>query len=1193
MKHITRIKRTTLAIGIVLLLAAVTTPQASAANDLTLADVPLFVELGIDPNIMLTYDDSGSMGWAYAPDSICSRWNTKRGFSNTFNMMYYDPNTRYTPGVNPDGNSLGDSDFFAAWNDGYTKTGGIRNLDIDYGARWTDLSTHNSCSGSPPFFVNDPSGGGFGRAYYYQYDGTGPITNDANYNLVRITGAAQQQNFANWYSYYRNRSLVARNAAGRAFASDSIPDYRVRLAYQRLNTCRDFGGNPNATCPGQVVKPLVDDAGASLTTRSDFFKWLYASPASGGTPLRQAMKYAGAYLSDSNANSPWAESPTISVGTEFSCRQNFHVAFTDGLWNGNKGVAAEYDNNSYTFPDGQGYSPNGTNQKIYSFGQKENLADNAFYYWSRDARTDLTDDVPPYIVDNTGTPDEVYFNPVNDPATWQHMVQYNVGLGLNGRLNYPGDYNALLAGTKNWSSSGTSNHQVDDMWHAAINGRGQYFSAQNPAELTTAFSAIIQDVLARTGSGSAVALNSGSLEAGSRIYQGRFTSGTWTGQVLAFDLSTTTGAVLTPEAWDAAPLLDARVAGSGWDSNREVVTFDGGSGVPFRWGSLSSGMQTDLNQNGQGVPDVVPEGDKRLEYLRGSKADEGTSGNGYRGRVSALGDIVNGAPVYVGVPPFNYPDNLESGQAYSAFKAAHNGRTPMIYVGANDGILHGFDANLTSGGGEEVIAYVPQKVFPNLTKLTSTNYPHYYYVDGPPTMGDAFWGATWHTVLVGGLNKGGQGIYALDITDPASFSESNAGNLALWEFTDADDNDLGYTYSRPAIVRLQGTNGWAAVFGNGYNSTEVDGSASSNGNAALYIVNIETGALILKIDTGEGAAQDPTGGNRPNGLATVSAIDVDGDRMIDYIYGGDLFGNLWKFDVSGSTVGSWGVAYGGSPLFVAKDVSGVEQAITTNPEVSLHPDNNTAGAFSDGGYMLYFGTGKYIEPSDNVVAGTQTQTFYGIWDPNESTLPPNFVRSNLLQQTIDKEIVALGAGVRITSDNTISWRPNPLTTTAGDHLGWYMDLLNTEAGNTDPKGERQVTTSVLRSGRIIFSTLIPSGSSCVFGGDGWIMELDSTDGSPLADPPFDLDNDGVFDLVDDGNGNMVSPGGTKSTGGAPSTPGILDAGDGKEYKYISGTDQGSIQVISEQGDSGGGVSEQTPQPRFLRTALPPRIVGAW
>jgi type IV pilus assembly protein PilY1 len=701
-----------------------------------------------------------------------------------------------------------------------------------------------------------------------------------------------------------------------------------------------------------------------------------------------------------------------------------------------------------------------------------------------------------------------------------------------------------------------------------------YILATAPDKLINGLNKAFVDVDVRTSSAAAVALNSGALDTDTRLYQPRFNSGSWTGQLLAFDLDDVTGAVITPELWDAGDVLTKTAKGTGWSNARSIITYDGTQGVPFRWLNLTTTMQADLNKNGQGIPDVIgaEQGSKRLEYLRGSTANEGT-GNNYRVRSSMLGDIVNSAPAFVGDPLFNYPDNLESsGETYSTFRGNNIGRTPMVYFGANDGMLHGIDTT----NGKEVIAYVPKQVFPKLTALTAPNYRHEFYVDGSPTVGDAFDGSIWHTMLVGGLRQGGQAIYALDVTDPASFSEGNAASIAQWEFTDPD---LGYSYSRPGIVRMN--NGkWAAVFGNGYNSTENDGNYSTTGDAVLFVVDLFKGTVIAKIDTGVGLS-DPASNGRPNGLATPAPIDADGDRTVDYIYAGDLYGNLWKFDVRNTDPTKWG----SKRLFVAKDDKGAVQPITTQPEVGRQPTIRSGGAFNDGGYVVYFGTGKYLESSDNASTGTQTQTFYGIWDPDRASTP-TIDRSVLLQQKILKEqavtVNGVDASVRVTSDNAITWAPDPFNPGAGESLGWYMDLVNTDGGNTDPKGEKQITTPVLRDGRIIFTTQLPSGSTCDFGGDGWLMELDAANGSRLGAAPFDIDGDGVFDLVNDGNGNLVPPGGIKSTGGALSTPGILDRPDGTESKYMSGTDKGALQVVTEQGDKGGSASGEREAWRQLR-----------
>jgi type IV pilus assembly protein PilY1 len=917
--------------------------------------------------------------------------------------------------------------------------------------------------------------------------------------------------------------------------------------------------------------------------RVDFFDWLYGIQNAGGTPLRYALDKVGRYYQDQKIDgtslghgyvsmaaidSPWAFVPGQTLEPQLPCRQAFHALLTDGSWNNDAGVSGNVDNTAQNYPEAlengdATYDP----QMPYKDADSATLADNAFYYWVNDLRTDLPNEVPTLMRDPLPHPvtGEVVDNPRNDPATWQHMVNFTVGFGVDGNLDFPNDYDALLNGTKSWGSN-----RIDDLWHAAINSRGVYLNAKDPQDLVDAFTVTLKEVLGRTSSGAAVALDSNSLGTDSRLYQARFNSGDWSGTVLAFDIDETSGAVLTPEAWDAGALLTTKVAGSGWDVSRSVITFDGTSGVPFRWANLSPDMQAELNKNGQGIADIAgsEQGQARLEYLRGSDEHEG-AGNDYRVRAgSKLGDIVSSAPAFVGAPAFNYPDNLESA-SYSTFRTANQNRAPMLYVGANDGMLHGFNAN----DGQELIAYVPRAVYPDLTQLTSPAYAHRFYVDGAPTAGDVFYASAWHTVLVGGMRKGAQAIYALDVTDPIQLNEGNAGNLVLWEFTDANDADLGFTYSRPAIVRM--ANGrWAAVFGNGYNNTAADGNASTSGNAVLFVVDVEDGSLIRKIDTTIGTAADPTAGSRPNGLATAAPVDVDGDRTIDYIYAGDLFGNMWKFDVRDASAANWGIAYGGSPFYVAKDGAGVVQPITTRPEVSLHPVfESGSDFFANGGYMIYFGTGQYLETSDNVTTGAQTQTFYGIWDADKTTLPPAFDRTNLLAQQISDEGMITVNSVQVearltTNQGPVPWRADPLVNDGND-MGWFLDLINTGASPLDNQGERQVTTPVLRpDGRIVFTTLIPSGSNCEFGGTGWLMELDATDGSRLGDPPFDFDNDGVFDVVDFGVVTSVVPSGVRSTGGAPATPAILPAGEREEYKYISGTDAAKIQVIHEKAPSG-------------------------
>ncbi|MEA3277709.1 MAG: PilC/PilY family type IV pilus protein [Pseudomonadota bacterium] len=744
---------------------------------------------------------------------------------------------------------------------------------------------------------------------------------------------------------------------------------------------------------------------------------------------------------------------------------------------------------------------------------------------------------------------------------------------------------------------------------ATAGGTGSAYFADDPASLQTALDDVLYKIVGAAGSAAAVALNTGSLAAGSRLYQARFDSRDWSGELLSFAINGD-GSVGSVQ-WAAGQELST----VSFDSGRTILTYkpSSGIGIPFRWpADPTSPGANELDISQAEALDTDPddrtldgEGAARLNFLRGDSSHEGT-GNGYRDRSGPLGDIVFSNPVYVGKPPARFPDSFcdlqgwdptanqscptEPESGYSSFR--NGSRAAMVYVGANDGMLHGFRADT----GAEEIAYVPASVFENLNELTSPSYTHRYFVDGSPFAGDAFFGGAWHTVLLGGLNAGGQGIYALDVTDPASFSEGTASSTLLWELTDTNDPDLGYTFSQPSVVRLH--NGvWAALFGNGYNNTDRDDvdadgdgtpacgtdvgsssdddaddgpcSASETGNAVLYIVNLETGALIEKIDTGVGMAEDPQGINRPNGLSTPAPIDFDGDFIVDYVYAGDLFGNLWKFDVTSSNSGSWDVMYG-KPIFIAEDGGSPSQPqpITVRPEVSRHPQG--------GGFLIYFGTGKYFETGDNSSVDQQTQTFYGIWDKNENNLNKTMARSELLQQSIVEETTIGGFDYRIVSDERMDWSA---------YSGWRLDLLNTAGGNTDNQGERAVTGPVLRDNRIIFTTLIPSDRACEFGGNSWLMELDTNNGGRLDFSPFDVNGDGVFSLDDyvtvanpePGDPTEAPVSGRKATVGIAPTPAIAtgtggdgyncSSGDCIEHKYLSGSSS-RIERVKENPGTG-------------------------
>jgi len=714
----------------------------------------------------------------------------------------------------------------------------------------------------------------------------------------------------------------------------------------------------------------------------------------------------------------------------------------------------------------------------------------------------------------------------------------------------------------------------------ADNAGGTAQAAEDGLALGSALNQIL--TTAKGSTSATVAVNTGSIQSNSRLFLARFDNDDWSGNLLAFQINPDGSLAQTldanglsvpqiPPGWEAASNIPS-------PSSRVIVTYDGVAGKPFRWPQLSAAQKTSLDAANAGNPTSPI-----LNWLRGDHTDETQNGGPLRTRGNTvLGDIVHSAPAFVGPPDFHYPDDLEgSSHPYSAFRTAKADRLPMVYVGANDGMLHGFDA----ATGVEKFAYVPNEVYPRLADLSQPNYLHQYSVDGSPTVVDSFFGNAWHTVLVAGLRAGGQAVYALDVSDPAGFAnEASASSQVLWEFSDDNDPDLGLTFSTPNVVRLY--NGeWSAVFGNGYNNTVNDLHASGTGNAVLFIVRLSDGALIRKIDTGVGTSH-PASGGKPNGLATVAPVDVDGDAIADYVYAGDLLGHLWKFDLTATTASNWKVAYSTSncdvtgtctPLFTACSgdpcTTGNRQPVTVRPQVSKHP--------TQPGYLVFFGTGKYLENSDNSVVGQLTQSFYAIWDKkNESTLAA-FGRANLQQRKILAETSAFGTAVRVTSgisdDTTLGGGAIDWNT----QRGWYLDLINTEGGNTNNGGERVVADPIFRNGRIIFTTLIPSSDPCASGGTGWLMELDAGQGIRLANSPFDINRDGTFNVMDkagvswDVNGNgqldagdVAAISGVKSTVGIIMAPGIAnDQSGNKEFKYNSGS-SGNVQITPENPGSG-------------------------
>jgi Tfp pilus tip-associated adhesin PilY1 len=824
----------------------------------------------------------------------------------------------------------------------------------------------------------------------------------------------ERQNFANWYSFYRRRELTATAAV-----SQVVAEMRgVNIGFNSIN--------------GLIKQPVLPVKLGTNDQTHTLLNTLYSMVLkSAGTPLRRGLRSVGRYFdADDNDSGGLGNSPYVTAAEGGECQQSFAIVMTDGYWNGSSPGLGNKDGDGNTDWDG------------YPYGDtyKDTLADVAMYFYERDLSKSLNDIVP--------------VNP-EDQATHQHMVTYTVAFGLQGTLD-PDAYDFINT-FPTWPEpdSDQNDTKIDDLWHAAKNGRGQYLSAGNPQELIDQMLEIIHNIESRIGSSSSVAVNGDELyetvASDVRMFQGTYSSDGWIGDVKSYAIDLDTGEVLTASPlWSAAEQLETQ----NWDSGRQIATFDGVTGIAFRFDSLTDELKDLLDMN-------WTTDDTRaraiLNYVRGDTSNERPNGLLFRDRYQILGDIVHASPLHV-----------------------HG----ILYTGANDGMLHAFD----STNGKELFAYVPKLVFENLKELTDPLYTHKYYVDLTPDAEDIYVLADadgldndsdgdideaeetkLKTILVGGLSKGGRGYYALDITDfgPSTvFTEGTVAGRVMWEYpnprvmnvtegscasvdtspvittavphglyvgdtveiSDVHDEangtwivknvssatqfvidkpcddpsgifysgstgtaieinpewaDMGFSYSKPAIVNSEA--GWIVMFGNGYNS--------ETGIAKLFILDLLTGEPVKIIDTQA---------SNCNGLSSPTPVDVDFDGLVDYVYAGDLNGNLWKFDltvpkdgepgyVEGKSFeaylddGYWDVAYksgtynvGGGmnrgtdpePLFKARSPGKERQPITSKPDVMDWCTTH--------GLMVTFGTGKWLGDFD--YANTMTQTLYGIWD---------------------------------------------------------------------------------------------------------------------------------------------------------------------------------------------------------------------
>lgn len=1046
---------------------------------------PLVIGKPPPPNILFILDNSTSMSRDYMPDNAPS--GNIRRTTYPVNLVAYNPLVTYEPWYKADGTKMDDVN---ASNTGATIVSSDNFRIPPQATGTTNLTTSsNRCFHTPRTSTSNPTTNSNLYLWRFNYTGSGnsarithlercnaassgttftcgnttgsPPSGCNRYELndpvewthgsttVTRTVLEEWQNYANWYHYYRTRAKMAKGAASRAFAGlfADVPedqDVPFRIGYTTINV--------NATSNPFYRIPVGNDNGLFQgTNRATWYSRLYNTTQISGTPLRAALGRAGEYFRETGPDGPWGPEETED---QLSCRQNFAILTSDGYWNGdaasNTGAQANVDNTDgeeITGPGGQSYTYTAT--RPYADSQSNTLADVAMYYWKNDLRQDLKNDVP---------------TSANNPAFWQHMVTFAISIGEGGTLT-PSDsvLQQITNGTINWpnpiSSSGAQ--RIDDMWHAAVNGRGSFIVASDSDQFAEALTEALGAIRDRLGSNASLATNSTALDQGDVTYQAQYWSGTWRGDLAAYPV--VNGRLADTPSWRASTALPA------WQSRR--IYFNSGAEdpddahQPFTWDNVNAaGLGTAL-----GSASIV-------NYLRGDKSNEQTqAGTGtLRARTSLLGDIVNSQPVYVGSPnPFLHVNASFTGASqYTAFAESNSNRTPVIYVGGNDGMLHGFNA----ATGAETYAFIPKTVIESdLADIADPNYgkdeaqggiPHRYFVDGELTVADVYSAEDgWRTVLVGTLGRGGRGVFALDVTDPADVT-------FLWEKAATDVPQLGNVLGKPVIVKL-GNNDWRVLIGNGMNS--------SDGTAKLLMFDVFTGDVTVV----------GTNNSTDNGLSGVIPWDSNGDGFTDLAYAGDRLGNLWRFTNLDGTPSA-------AKLFEARGPDNNVQPITAAPMVGIHLKTKQR--------WVFFGTGQYLNTDD--INDDSVQSWYGLID-NGSAIGS---RSALVERAITDEGEVNGFPARVIESPS-----------AGDMTGkrgWYIDLVSPENGE---EGERMITQNQYRYGALIGTTRIPDGSDpCNPTGRGFVMAIDPFTGARLSYTFFDLTRDGSFDSADMLNGKIVS-----------------------------------------------------------------------
>ena len=1128
---------------------------ATLSAQAQMAQSPLLTQSGrVEPNVLLVYDDSGSMGYGYiyqygtrdtqglgllGPSGTTSGADSTTGtWSPDVNRIAYDPRKRYKERLNADGTTQ----TFSVVPDAFKVFFYRDPVNGNVNRAWTGDANANTSAGY--FGTTSTLPAYTATAAMVEVGATPNLTYP---NTVSATGAflfpkflgrtdcagssctlaEERANYDRWKAFHSTRHKVGQTGLIQAFygQGDSF-----RLGWAKMN------GDLTATTPKV-------QSGVGLFTsarKAAFYSWLGGINPNGGTLGVQALNNAGKYFTFGNAQGPWSNNPSTGTftvsgslptadSTHLACRRSYTLYMTDGYWNDSSPPSANADNIDSTTITGtltvngvvttRSYKYTGSvadaNTRLYLSTAENNMADIAMYYWVNDLRPDLQNRVTPVPATSLSR---------GNPSFWQNMGTYAIGLGVYGTLPQTATTIAqLTSGAIDWPTP-TRNYPntVDDMWHATINGRGQMVSAKDTDELTEAIEDMFEEINRVTATQSGVAASTQALNTGTRKYTPNYTTGAWTGNVRAIQLDAKSGA----DKYLAWQVVGTGVPGTYTGTPPAPTTFNGIPAHGVRnivaWNGSSYGNFNASNSYVMaGSPTGVYGANANLiNYLRGDQSNESPAGARYRAREYLLGDIVNSTPVFIGggtvtagltigdvVMDMGY-QNLPTGTpgrgTYRTYVTAKAARSEgVLFVGANDGMLHGFRDGPVNAGSE-VFAFVPKAVMPIMDQLSKRTYSHKYFVDGPNIEVDACLGGsscTWTNLLIGTTGAGPKSVFALDVTTPLEMTTTSV----KWEIDPSTSGfaTLGHVLS-PVQAGYTKSGQWVAVFGNGYKS--------AGEKAVLYIVDLNTGALIKAFQVGSTGA---------NGLGGVRLVR-DANRVIIGAYAGDLDGKMWKFDLSDASPANWIVGLSGSALWTGS----TSQPITQAPVLVTHPL---------GGNIVAFGTGKLYELAD--ATSTTRQAMYGVWDsvPFGTTPTPSGVAltntSTLVLQTISAAIAGqqlkttfTSSGSAVTSTVTLNYYSvsrNPVDWST--KRGWYIEWP------TANSGQRVVYPPKVLEGKIVaVDTMTPisdiADDPCVQSnrGKAWNYVIDALTGGRPSTNVFDTNGNGRVDLNDAINGAIVS-----------------------------------------------------------------------